>query len=64
MQKSDKGYEFESLSDAVIGACIDVQRQLGFYCKEEDYQRALALAFEKRGIQFEREAVIPAKTVN
>ena len=59
MQKSSQGHEFESLSYAVIGACIDVQRQLGFYCKEEDYQRALAIVFEKRGIQFEREAVIP-----
>jgi GxxExxY protein len=61
MQKSRsvKGYDFESLSYEVIGACIDVQRQLGSHCKEEDYQRAVVIAFEKRGLQFEREANIP-----
>jgi GxxExxY protein len=57
--QSSKGYSFESLSYAVIGACIDVQRQLGPHCKEDDYQRALAIALEKRGIRFEREAEIP-----
>jgi GxxExxY protein len=57
--RSDKGYDFESLSYEVIGACIDVQRQLGSHCKEEDYQRAVGIAFEKRGLEFEREANIP-----
>ena len=55
---STKGYDFESLSYEVIGACIDVQRQLGSHCKEEDYQRAVAIAFKKRGLKFDREAKI------
>ncbi len=56
---STKGYEFEQLSYEVIGACIDVQRQLGLHCMEVDYQRALALALPKRGLQFQREVEIP-----
>ena len=55
---STKGYQFELLSHAVIGACIDVQRQLGMHCMEVDYQRALEMALPKNGLQFEREMEI------
>ena len=57
-QTSTKGYDFEPLSYEVIGACIDVQRQLGSHCKEEDYQRAVAIAFNQRGLAFEQEAKV------
>lgn len=53
------GHDFEPLSRLVIGACIDVQRQLGVNCMEVDYQRALELALPKRGLTFERELEIP-----
>ena len=56
---SRKGYDFETLSRAVIGACIDVQRQLGVHCMEVDYQRALELALKKCGLQFQREVEVP-----
>ena len=56
---SKRGYEFGRLSYETIGACIDVQRQLGVHCMEVDYQRALALALPKRGLQFQREVEIP-----
>jgi len=56
---STKGYQFELLSHQVLGACIDVQRQLGLHCMEVDYQRALALAFKQRGIGYQREVKIP-----
>ena len=56
---SEKGYDFEPLSYRAIGVCIDVMRQLGVHCKEEDYQRAIALALSNSGIQFEREAPDP-----
>jgi len=52
-------HKFEALSRKVIAACIDVQRQLGVHCMELDYQRALALALPKWGLQFEREVHIP-----
>jgi GxxExxY protein len=58
-RRSTKGYDFEQLSHDVIGACIDVQRQLGIHCMEVDYQRALELALPKRGLQFQREVEIP-----
>ncbi len=52
-------HQFEPLSYKVIGACIDVQRQLGTHCMEVDYQRALEIALPKYGVQFEREVHIP-----
>ena len=52
---SRKGYAFDSLSYEVIGACQDVQRQLGVHCMEVDYQRALEIALSKRGLTWQRE---------
>ena len=57
--RSTKGYDFGRLSYDVIGACIDVQRQLGLHCMEVDYQRALELALPKRGLQYQREVEVP-----
>jgi GxxExxY protein len=56
---SRKGYEFSPLSYAVIGACQDVQKQLGVHCMEVDYQRALRIALRKRGMRCQREVEIP-----
>ena len=56
---STKGHEFNQLSYDTIGACSDVQSQLGVHCTEVDYQRALTLALPKRGVQFQREVEIP-----
>lgn len=57
--RSRKGHDFEDLSYQVLGACIDVQRQLGLHCMEVDYQRALKLALKKREIACEREVEVP-----
>ena len=57
--KSRKGYEFSPLSYTVIGACQDVQRQLGVHCMEVDYQRALEIALSQRGLTWQREVEIP-----
>lgn len=56
---SRQGYDFNALSYAVIGACQDVQRQLGVHCMEVDYQRALEIALSKRGLTWQREEHIP-----
>ena len=56
---SDKGYSFGPLSYEALGACLDVQRQLGRHCMEVDYQRALALALARRGLGCERELEVP-----
>jgi GxxExxY protein len=58
-ERSRKGYVFSQLSHDTIGACIDVQRQLGVHCMEVDYQRALALALQKNGVEYQREVEIP-----
>ncbi len=50
---------FEPLSGKVLAACIDVQRQLGLYCMEIDYQRALEIALPKFGVEYQREVEIP-----
>ncbi|MBI4673765.1 MAG: GxxExxY protein [Chloroflexi bacterium] len=58
-------HQFEKLSYKVIGACIDVQRQLGVHCMEVDSQRArrwypiAEIALPKFGVEFEREVEIP-----
>ena len=52
-------HAFEPLSRKIIGACIDVQRQLGVHCMEVDYQRALEIALPKFGVEFQREVEIP-----
>ena len=57
--RSEKGYSFKQLSYDTIGACIDVQRQLGVHCMEVDYQRALEIALPKRGLGYQREVEIP-----
>jgi GxxExxY protein len=56
---SKKGYQFGQLSYDTIGACIDVQRQLGVHCTEVDCQRALTLALPKQGLHYQREVEIP-----
>ena len=57
--RSQKGYGFEPLSYDVIGACIEVQRELGVHCTEVDCQRALEIALKKRGRSYQREVEIP-----
>ncbi len=56
---SRKGYNFSPLFYVVIGACQDVQRQLGVHCMEVDYQRALEITLNKRGLTLQREVEIP-----
>ncbi len=58
-QYSKSGYDFKSSSYRTLGACIDVQRQLGIHCMEVDYQRALCRALPKKGLGFQREVEIP-----
>jgi hypothetical protein len=55
----EKGYSFKQLSYDTIGACIDVQRQLGVHCMEVDYQHALEIARPKRELGYQREVEIP-----
>ncbi|MEI7644442.1 MAG: GxxExxY protein [Chloroflexales bacterium] len=55
---SQNGYDFGHLSYTAIGACLEVQRELGLHCMEVDYQRALELSLGKRGLESQREVEV------
>jgi GxxExxY protein len=53
------GYQFEPLSQRVIGAALDVQKELGPGFREEVYENALYLELTERGIPCARQVEIP-----
>src|SRR6266496_3285717 len=55
---SYRGYDF-SLTDRIIGACIEIHRTLGPGFQEIIYQRALELEFAAAGLEFAREVEVP-----
>jgi GxxExxY protein len=56
--RSYRGYDF-SLSERIIGVCIEVHRTLGPGFQEVIYQRALELELAAAGLEFAREVDIP-----
>jgi len=51
--------ELNRITNNIMGAAIAVHRELGPGYMESTYENSLALEFRARGIQFERQAVIP-----
>ena len=51
--------QHEELTHNIIGAAMEVHRILGNGFQEVIYQRALAIEFENRGINFSREHEMP-----
>ena len=58
-QEGAKARRFGDCSRAVIGACIEVHRQLGPGLLESAYGICLSHELSARGIQFEREVHVP-----
>lgn len=52
---SNKGYDFNDLTSRIIGAAIEVHKELGQGFQEVVYQRALSLELEAAGIEHCRE---------
>ena len=48
-------------SHAIIGAAMEVHRELGFEFLEAVYQCALALEFQERNIPFKAEVALPVR---
>lgn len=57
--ESSKGYNFQDGTGSIIGAAIEVHRELGPGFQEVVYQRALALELEAAGVEFSRECNVP-----
>lgn len=53
--------EKDPQSHAIIGAAMEVHRELGFGFLELVYQTALALEFQERGIPFKAEVALPVR---
>lgn len=53
--------EKDPQSHAIIGAAMEVHRELGFGFLELVYQTALALEFQERGLPFKAEVALPVR---
>ncbi|MBL9019740.1 MAG: GxxExxY protein [Myxococcales bacterium] len=60
-QRQEPSVVVDQLAHAVIGAAIEVHRELGPGFHERIYQDALALELEARAIPFAREVPVPLR---
>ena len=54
-----KARRFDEISDAVIGACIEIHKHLGPGLLESAYEECLCHELSVRGIPFERQKPLP-----
>ena len=58
-EKSVSKMELDSLTESIIGAAIEVHRELGPGLLESLYERALFLELQSRGISCEQQVYLP-----
>jgi GxxExxY protein len=52
---------FKEITDQVIGACIEIHKQIGPGLLESAYEECLCYELAQRGIHFERQKPLPVK---
>ena len=52
---------FNEVTEQVIGACIEIHKQLGPGLLESAYEECLCFELSQRGIRFERQKPLPVK---
>lgn len=52
---------YPELSYKIMGCAFDVYNELGYGYPEKDYQKALSIAFKKKGIAFTEQSYFPIK---
>ena len=55
---------FNEITEQVIGACIEIHRELGPGLLESAYEECLCCELAQRGIRFERQKPLPVKYKN
>ena len=58
-QEDTKARRFEDCSEVIIGACIDVHRELGPGLLESAYEQCVAHELSRRGLRFECQRPVP-----
>ncbi len=58
VNEPEGGYQFEPLSQQVIGAALAVHKQLDPGFREEVYENALCMELDKRGLRYDRQVDI------
>lgn len=58
LENTDLGPEMNALTGAVIGACIEMHRQLGAGLDESNYEEALRIELDLRKIPFVRQPIV------
>ncbi len=54
-------YPYKALTDQIIGAAIEVHRELGSGFLEQVYENALQVELRARGIEFESQVQVPVR---
>jgi GxxExxY protein len=57
--KGETDSVLDCLTESIIGACIEVHRELGPGLTENLYEEALCYEFELRGIHYQRQVPMP-----
>ena len=59
MEEQTEAQRLERISEAIIGACIEVHRHLGPGLLESTYAERVCDEFTRRGIAYRREVFVP-----